>query len=231
MNVMPVAPDRGGRDGDALARIEARLERIESMLGRVERLADQVPGAAAMAGDLFDEWAASDGHVDERLRALTQLLDRITRPEVLHALTVLVEQVEAAPGLVAMTVDILDEAARQASESGVDLHELTANLGEAARGVILLASRPEVRKLLESDMFSPGAIETLSAAARAMTEAKEEETRRVGLFGAMGAMRDPEVQQAVGFALRVAKGFGQSMNHQNGAAKQLGAGRSEEAER
>lgn len=79
------------------------------MLGRVEQLADQMPGVAGMAGDLFDEWAAADGHVDERLRALTHLRDRATKPEVLHALTVLVEQVEAAPGLVAMTVDIVDE--------------------------------------------------------------------------------------------------------------------------
>ncbi|HJL14291.1 MAG TPA: DUF1641 domain-containing protein [Sandaracinaceae bacterium LLY-WYZ-13_1] len=215
-----------GKGKDALSRIEARLERIESMLDRFERVTEQLPAGAAVAGDIFDEWAARDGHVDERLRALTSLLDRATKPEVLHALTVLVEQVEAAPGLVAMFVDIADELAAQAADQGVDLHELTSNLGRAARGVIMLASREEIRELLESDMFEPGALQTLSAAARSMSEARAGgDPERVGLFGTMGALRDPEVQRALAFAIRVAKGFGKTLDDSNGAApKQLTAG-------
>jgi uncharacterized protein YjgD (DUF1641 family) len=211
MDVTPIERGKGGRD-DALARIEARLERIESMLGRVEQITDQLPGMAAMAGDIVDEWAAEDGHVDERVRALTHLLDRLTKPEILHALTVLVEQIEAAPGLVAMTVDIVDEIAAKTAEEGVDLQHLSENLGKAARGLIMLASRDEILDLLESDMFDPGALRTLSNAARSMAEAHDGgEPRKVGLFGTLGALRDPDVQKALGYAVRVAKGFGETL--------------------
>ncbi len=211
---------------DALARIEARLARIEGMLGRVEQIAAQLPGMAGAAGDVLDEWAMRDGHVDERVRALTALIDRITKPEVLHALTVLVEQVEAAPGMVAMAVDILDELAVQAAARGIDLHELTSNLGEAARGVVMLASRPEVRELVESDMFEAGAIETLSDLARSLSRARREaEPERIGLFGTFGAMRDADVQRAVGFAVRVAKELGRAMD---GGERRLASGELEQ---
>jgi uncharacterized protein YjgD (DUF1641 family) len=226
METMTVGRGKGGRD-DALTRIEARLERIESMLGRFEQVADQLPGMAAMTGDIVDEWAAEDGHADARLRALTHLLDRLTKPEILHALTVLVEQVEAAPGLVAMTADIVDEIAAQTAAEGVDLQQLTENLGKAARGLILLASRDEILEVLDSDMFDPGALRTLASAARAMADATDgaTEPQRVGVFGTLGALRDPDVQKALGFAVRVAKGFGQTLEDGDGAPRrQLTAG-------
>lgn len=214
---MQVTPPTTSGAASPMARIEARLERIERMLSRYDELAQQVPPMAAMAGDIADEWAARDGHADERLRSLVELTERLTRPEVLHALTVLVEQVELAPGLLAMLGDIVDEMARDAEAQGVDLQELTANLGEALRGVVLLAGRPEVRELFESELFSEGAIRSLSMVARSLAEsspAEGEEPARVGLWGAMGALRDPDVQRALGFAVRVAKGVGESMDRE-----------------
>lgn len=195
-----------------MERIEQRLERIEAMLGRYDALAQQVPPMAAMAGDIADEWARKDGHADERLAQLMVLTERLTRPQVLHAMTVFVEQVEMAPGLIAMLGDMFDELAREAEAQGVDLHEMTANLGEAIRGLVLLAAKPEVRQLLESEMFSPGAIQTLSVVASALTESAGEEPPRVGMWGALGALRDPDVQRSVGFAVKVAKHVGQSID-------------------
>lgn len=219
MDAIPIAPS-AGRD-DALARIEARLERIERMMGRFERLAEQLPGMAGAAGDVLDEWAARDGHADERVRAITHLIDRVTKPEVLHALTVLVDQIEAAPGLVAMAVDTVDELARDAEARGFDLHELASNLAEATRGLVILASRPEVRDLLESDLFEKGAVTALSNVARSLSDAQREpEPPPGGVLRTLSSLRDPDVQRAVGFALGVAKRFGRTMN----TAPQLGAG-------
>lgn len=191
----------------SMARIEERLERIEAMLERFEDLAVQAPGLAAMTGDIVDEWASRDGHADERLRAALSLIDRVTQPEVLGALETIVGQLEAAPGLVAMVGDMIDELARQADAQGADLHAATANLVEAMHALIKLAGQPEAHEMLESGAFSPGALRTINLAARAMTEAGEA-NERVGFFGAMSRMRDPEVQRAVGFALSAAKVFG-----------------------
>ncbi len=204
----------GSQPASPMARIEARLERIEAMLSRYDELAQQVPPMAAMAGDIADEFATRDGRMDERLGQLLLLSERLTRPPVLRALTVAVEQVEAAPGLFAMMGDIFDELARAAEAQGVDLHEMTSNLGEAIRGLVLLAAKPEVRELLESEMFSPGAIQTLSTVASALSENAHTEPPRVGMWGALGALRDPDVQRAVGFAVKIAKDVGSSMNEQ-----------------
>ncbi|MCA9604227.1 MAG: DUF1641 domain-containing protein [Myxococcales bacterium] len=202
----------GGASGQPLARIEARLERIEAMLSRFEEVAVQAPGLAAMGGDILDEWASQDGHMDERLKAAASLLERLTRPEILTALTTLVEQLEAAPGLIAMLGDIGDELALQAAAEGIDMHAATENLFMALRAFAKALAHPEMRELWESGAFSPEALRTMNLMAGALSEAREAGAVRIGFFGAMGQLRDPDVQRALGFAATMAKAFGHGVD-------------------
>lgn len=73
-----------------LQRIEARLARIEHT---IERLDQQVPAAVAVAVDTADslvERARASGiDVDERIRAVLQVLERLTAPPTLSAVETL----------------------------------------------------------------------------------------------------------------------------------------------
>lgn len=194
----------------ALDQVEARLARIEGMLARFEGLAQQAPGLVAMGGDIADEWARRDGAADARLRSALALADRISRPEMLDMINTIVVQLEMAPGLVAMAGDIVDELARQATRDGTNLQDATANLLGALQAFVKALAQPELQELWESGAFSPEAIGTMNQLARSVVRAKEEGEVRVGLFGAVGRMQDPDVQRAVGFALTMAKAFGES---------------------
>ena len=222
-----VAPTRSSLQSSdpRLDRIDDRLARMEAMMARMEALGAQAPGVLAMGGDVFDEWAARDGHADERLQALARLLERATRPEVLHALETLVGAVEQAPGLLAMFGDTVDELARAQMESGADLDALGKNLGGVARALVQMASQPGLLAMLEGGLFAPGALATLSDAARAIAETRSGETPRAGWLAVMRAMRDDDVQRALGFAIRVAAEMGQAM--QTEATPRLPAGAGE----
>ena len=74
---------------------------------------------------------------------------------------------------------------------------------------MLLASRPGVVELLGA--IDDRTLDALSSVARSMKEAGDGEPRSVGLFGALGAMRDPDVRRALGYALTVAEGFGRGI--------------------
>jgi uncharacterized protein YjgD (DUF1641 family) len=214
----------GARPADAMARIEARLARIEAMLSRVEQAAEPLPGMVAAAGDAIDEIATTYGEPDARLQQATALVERLTRPETLEMLQQALDVAESMPGMMAAAVDAVDELAAQAAARGVDLETLMHQLVDTAQGMTRLATSPEVQQLLESDMMSKGALTALSSAARALAVAREDDgPTKVGIFGAMGAMRDPDVQKAVAFGLRFARGFGQNCDALN-ANRKLTAG-------
>ncbi|MGF1469762.1 MAG: DUF1641 domain-containing protein [Sandaracinaceae bacterium] len=210
---------------DVLARIDARLARIEASLRRYDAIAEQAPAFVAAATDAFDEAATLAGRPDERMRRAASLLERLSRPETLDALETLVDALEAAPGLVATAVDAVDELAAEAARQGVGLEALFEQLLRTMQGLTRFATSPEVQEFLGSDMMSEGALATLSEAARSLAAARAETERRVGVLGAIGALRDPEVQRAVGFAVTFAKGFGRVFGEER--SRRLEAGRHE----
>lgn len=195
-----------------MARLEARLERIEALLNRFDGALSQTPAMLAMGGDIADEWARHDGRADARLTGVLTLLERLTQPEVLKNLETVVAQLEAAPRLVALVGDILDEFARSAAAQGADLQSATDNLLATARAVIHALGDPNTKDFLESGALSGDALKTINLAARSLVEAHGG-SHPVGFFGAMSRMRDPEVQRAVGFALTAAKAFGRELSN------------------
>ncbi len=197
---------------ELLERIDARLERIEARLAKLDPLIDAAPGLIAMAGDTFDEFAHDLGNLDERLRALIELAERVTRPETLAHLHEALDLLDSVPGLIAIAGDTFDELANEAAARGIPLDQIVPELRRALQGMWQLLTSDQVKQLLDSDLLLPGALAALGTAARAMAAAARAPETRVGLFGTLSALREPEVQRAVGFAVDTARRFGTNVD-------------------
>lgn len=194
---------------DQLSRIEARLERIENALNNVGR---ELPNAVAVATDSLDEWVARHPDFNDRLEAALPVLERLTRPETLRAATTLMDHLDAVPGVMAMALDAADDVARQATEHGIPMGTLVEELGANVAAFVKVSRA--LRSVMESPIVEAKAIETVGRLAETMANVTDQPAP-VGLWGAMRAMKDPEVQRSVGFAVEIARGFGR----QNGETK------------
>jgi len=197
-----------GSQAALLERIDARLERIEARLALLDPLIGAAPGLLGLAGDTVDDFARELGDLDERLRALVALVERITRPDTLAQLHTALDLLDSSPSLLAIAVDTFDELAREAAARGLALERIVPELARAIETGLRLLSSGQIQHLLDSDLLTPGAIEAVGKAARALATAKQGPESKLGLFGVLGALREPEVQRAVGFAIDVARRFG-----------------------
>lgn len=142
---------------------------------------------------------------------LLATLERIERriAEVERVTSALAPLVDAAPGGVAMFVDTVDSVAAKLAGQGVDLdarlHSVVRALevSTAPRAVHGLAA------LVESKLLEPSALAVLSRLAAALAEPGE--TKAVGTWGLLRALRDPDVQRALGFLLGIAREFGRHL--------------------
>jgi hypothetical protein len=110
---------------EVLARIEARLTAIETKIDSVWKASAMVPDIVATVTDSVDGAIQSMQQrgidVDERMRALLSLLERLTEPNTLRALESLVTLGESVPHLIATITDTVDEFAQRAQEQGLDI--------------------------------------------------------------------------------------------------------------
>ncbi len=114
----------------------AMVEKLDQVL----QLVDQTPGLVAMAVDMADEGyrqaKARGVHLEERLGAALQIAEKLTAPAMVEKLEQLLQLADQAPGLVAMTVDMLDEEMRRLPLADIDLPsllELAAQFSAAAK--------------------------------------------------------------------------------------------------
>lgn len=140
-------------DEETLQGLDHLLARIATLETAVDRLAiamEQGPGLISMAADTVDETvrlAAEQGvYMEDRVQNTVALLEKITRPEVTHQLSALLDLADQAPGLIAMGMDTLDEQMRQAGENGVDLQKIATLTGSAA-AALSEASQQEPAKV------------------------------------------------------------------------------------
>lgn len=203
---------RPASQAELLERIDARLERIEARLAKLDPLIDAAPGLFAMAGDSFDEFADDLGDLDDRLRALVRLAERVSRPETLAQLHAALDLIDFVPGVLALAGDSVDEFANEMAARGIPLEQIVPELRRAFEAVLQLLTSTQVRQLLDSDLLLPGAIAALGTAARAMAAAAQAPESKLGLFGTLSALREPEVQRAVGFAVDIARRFGTNVD-------------------
>lgn len=204
-----------GRDEIAqiLARIESRLGRLESALGPVLALAERAPLAVATLTDVVDEKAARIGDVEARSNALVGLALRLSRAETLEKIEALVDLAEDAPAMVATLGDTFDELMDEAHRAGLDLSRLVPDGKRALFGLLELTSAPELHAML-----APGAIQSLGELARVLVETRARPAPRVGLFGALRAMRDEDVQRSIGFLLELASALGRALGPEGARA-------------
>jgi uncharacterized protein YjgD (DUF1641 family) len=215
-------PGKDGGDVSAvLARIDARLSRLERSLEPVLALASDVPNLVATAGDILDEKAARLGDVEARLNALVDVAERLSRPETLGSMKKALDVFESAPDAVATLADVADELMGELAAEGIDFSRVVGDGKRLLVWMLRLTTAPQLRQMLD-----PDAIESLGQLAAVLVEARERPGARVGLFGALRAMRNEDVQRAVGFLLDVAAGFGRVIEREtanpNGAPRLQG---------
>ena len=194
-----------------LRRIEARLERLEQVLDPITKATTAAPALTSTAVDVLDDWAKQHGDLDTRLRTLSELLERVTRPEALAPLMMMVELTENAKPAVATFTDIVDETMARAAADGMEIERLVEASKNAVLKLAQLATAREVQALLDSGMLDPAALATLGMTARAVADASAEPAPRMGLFGALRAAGQPSIQRALGFLIRVAENVGDNL--------------------
>jgi hypothetical protein len=194
-----------------LRRIDARLARLEQALDPIAQATAAAPALTSTAVDVIDDWANQHGDLDERLRTLSELVERMTRPEALAPLMMAVELSEQAKPAIATVTDIVDETMARAASEGMEIERLVESSKNAVLKLAQLATSREVQALLDSGMLDPAALSTLGMTARAVADASEEPAPQVGMFGALRAARQPSVQRALGFLIRVAEKLGDNL--------------------
>ncbi len=180
-----------------------------SMVSKIEQLmlaVDQAPYFAAMVGDMVDETqrqAASNGiDLEQRLGTGLALAEKLTRPQMVEQLNGLLDMADTAPGFVAMLGDMADEAYRNALSKGVDLEAL---MGQG------LTAAGKLSALLESGILDDGAVRMVGATGKALAQASHQPIEPAGLFGLLGALRDPDTKRALGFLLNVGSNLGKEL--------------------
>jgi uncharacterized protein YjgD (DUF1641 family) len=212
----------------------AMLDTLESLADRADKLEqtiellDQLPGQMAMLADVADTYlseAARNGvDVDGRLRQLARVAGKATDPKILGALETLVEHgddfqkvvelLDSLPASFATTVDVIDAAIARAAENGIDVVELGRTLASGSSQLARFVQSHEFRTLIDSGVLDPTAIETVGQVGEALASTKRAgRTQDVGLFGLMGAIRDDNIQRALGFAVEFGRRFGQALEN------------------
>lgn len=156
--------------------------------------------------------AGSDAALDRlerRLARIERTLDRLD------------EATRAAPNALAAVVDTLDSFAARAQQEGIDFDERLRVLSrvterltapEALETLEAALDRMHgLKTLLASGVLDPAPVAVIAKAAQALAAAGNEAAPRVGAFGALRAMGQPDVQRAVGFLLRVAQLLGAAL--------------------
>jgi uncharacterized protein YjgD (DUF1641 family) len=209
---MHTAPPRPESRATSDPTLDQRLARIERSLEKVDQLTTQIPLLMATVTEIADSQARRIPDLDDRLEKVVGLLERLTRPQTMRSLETLLDAVEQAPHLVSTAVDVVDDLMAKAAASGVHVESIVESTGQLLSGLFDLATSPEVRNLLESGMLDKGAVQTLGRAANALADVRCQTPQPVGVFGALRAIGDPDVQRALGFLVAVGTAFGHQLS-------------------
>ena len=214
------------------------LNRLIDRAGQLDRMADQLgqvtenaPNLLATLVDLADSVSRSASQqgidLEERGKGLLQLLVQFTNPATLEAanrlvaeLPVLAKAAQEAPNLLAIVMDVLDEFTQKLKTEDIDVEK---SLRQGLHAALWLGERisetelDRLGTLLRSDVLDENAVETVAMAGTALAKCQDgscdlDAPQRVGVFGLLAALRDPNVQRFAGFALRFSKCFGNSLN-------------------
>ncbi len=211
-----------------------RLERIESMLENIVSQMNQVPSLIAIATDTIDEGfnktSQSGVQIEERVQNGMSLITRLSDPNISKSMHQLLDFIELAPGLIALSADMVDESVHKANAQGINVSDRISTLST----LLETLSRPEMSdKLSQLVAFSDqapglaamavdsiddimrkggGGFDLLMSIQAAVTNAQAEAPAKVGgIFGLMKAIKDPDRQKALGFFMNILKQLGKQL--------------------
>lgn len=205
---------------------------IEEVL--FERMGVTVEDAVAAGTDVVDEKVSaavqSGVNVDERLNGLGQLFEKLSEPTTISALSELLASLpqlaqlamlaNELPNIFATIGDVLDSQQQRCAAQGVDVEKAITN---GIHATLFLGSQVDsehlqrIGDLLGSDILNPHALNVVDNAAKALNSAQEnvceQSADRVGLFGMLKALRDPQIQRSLAFAVQFGKCFGNNLDN------------------
>lgn len=216
-------------DPETTETLHRLLDRAES-LDQVLQVAGDVPNLLAIATDFFDaisRKASKEGiDLEHRASQLVKLAVQVTEPGNMRAIERLVARLpkleegsallDELPNLIATAVDVFDEYAGQLKADGIDLEQSVRQGLHAALYLGCRINEAELDRigfLLKSEVLSEHSVETVGMAGSALSSCRRGTCehpvpKRVGLFGLLNAIRDPNTQRALSFGLQFAKCFG-----------------------
>jgi uncharacterized protein YjgD (DUF1641 family) len=153
----------------------------------------------------------------------SDLLDRLGDPKTIQSLKDVLDRLELA----AFVLESVDGFLRRSEVIGQalsdDVHDLKmASQPDIAKFKEVLQAMPALvtagQTLVKSGMLEPRTVEVLGKLGRSAADSFEEaktakrDARPLGIFGLLKAIRDPDVNRALDFALHVSKAYGQSLS-------------------
>lgn len=219
----------------------AKIDSLEKAVSNLTTIMQQGPGMVAMVTDMADEAYrkadASGISIDTRFGNALTIAEKLTAPAMVEKLDGLMTLVDQAPGLVAMTVDMADEAYRKADASGVSIdarlgnalvlaEKLTAPaMVEKLDGLMTLADQAPGLVAMTVDIFDEGMkevmkkdfdfksiLELADESNRALIAAKAEPPAKVGgIFGLLRLIKDKDRQKGLGFLMNFLKHLGRNI--------------------
>ena len=213
---------------------EANSNTIEQIL--LDRMGVTIENAIAAGADFVDDQAARAGDsgvdVDERLSGLTNLFGKLSEPATILALSELLKQLPQLaqlakiavelPKLLAIVGDVVEEYQQKFAADGIDVEKALTN---GLNAVLYLSSEIDherlqrIDSLLSSEILNPNALNVIANAVNslhtAQTETSGQSKDRIGIFGMLAALRDPQVQRSLAFALEFGKCFGKNLDTNN----------------
>jgi len=89
--------------------------------------------------------------------------------------------------------------------------KLTAVVEQTSSMADLIES-DEIKNLLDSGIIAPEAVGVVGSAADALVASRNQSTPQVGVIGMAKALRDPDLQRALGFLVLFGKEFGKNLS-------------------
>ncbi|MFK7904670.1 MAG: DUF1641 domain-containing protein, partial [Chitinophagales bacterium] len=145
------------------------------------------------------------------LGAALEIAEKLTAPAMVSQLNSVLELANQAPGLVAMTMDMLDDGYQTAAANGFAPDELLKEGGALLSKMTTLMRSEEFKALMDSGVMTPQTLQIVNSAGEALVESQNQKIPKVGLFGMLRVMRDPDMQRMLGFFTNFGKQFGKKL--------------------
>lgn len=196
------------RFGAALGLLEKMTSpTMTGQMNTMLKLSEQMPGMMSMLIDFMDEayQRAEENGEDsqEKLDHVVSLVTKLSSTKFLKRLDIMMGALDQSDAMITGMIDMLEFLRRKAWEKGIDLEAL------------VWQGMDTIRILLQSGVFDSNAIEVIADLAGALKNTKISDTKPKGMFGAMKALKDPDMKRAIGYFLAVGKQLGNNLEDNN----------------